>query len=171
MTKTSSQIKNIVEEWLKITNANFEDITQSEKPKQPRLEWAYKINNIIIVYMMEGRTDRITIQTSIGFAAEHQKATSELSDKDFLKFLIYIYEPIYSAGLTPIPQQENKIIKQITIQSFLDTESLEREKFFRIWDKISGFRELTIKKVQIEFGVKGKMMDSSTSESTETMYG
>jgi len=171
MTKTFSQIKNIVEDWIKITNAKFEDITQSEKPKQPRLEWAFKINDNLIVFMMEGRTDRVAIESPIGFAPEHQKASSELADKDFLKFLINLLEPIYMADLNPIILQDKKTIKRISIQSFLDTESLEREKFYRIWDKIAGLREITIKKVQIEFGVRGMMTDSVSSSSSETMYG
>jgi len=172
MTKTPEQIKNIVEGWIKTTNAKFEDITQSEKPKQPRLQWAYKIGKDLIVFMMEGRGDRFTIESPITFAPEHQKASSELSDKDFLKFLIYLLEPIYLADLNPIVLQENKIIKNISIQSYIDTDSpLEREKFFRICDKIAGFREITIKKVQVEFGVKGKLTDTKPSDSSETMYG
>jgi len=165
MTKTFSQLKNIVEDWIKTTNAKFEDITQTEKPKQPRLEWAYKINNQIIVFMVEGREDRINIQTPIGFAPEHQKATSKLSDKDFIKFLIHLIEPLYMAGLNVNILQDNKIIKEVSIQSYLDTESLEREKFYRIWDKIVGFREVIIKKVQVEFGVKGMSADSESSDS------
>jgi len=169
--KTFQQIKNIVEEWIKITNAQFEDITQSEKPKQPRLEWAYKIGKDIVVYMIEGRMDRITIETPISFAPEHQKASSELSDKDFLKFLINLLEPLYIAGFIPNVVQDQKTIKQVSIQSYMDTESLEREKFYRIWDKIAGLRQMTIKKVQIEFGIKGRMIDSTPSSSSESMYG
>jgi len=169
--KTSQQIKNIVEDWIKITNAKFEDITQSQKPKQPRLEWAFKISNNIFVFMMQGRSDRVAIESPIGFAKEHQKATSELADKDFLKFLIDLLEPIYMAGLNPIIVQDNKIIKNVSIQSFLDTEALEREKFYHIWDKIAGFREITIKKVQVKFGVKGMTTDSTSSSSSETIYG
>ena len=171
MTKTPEQIKNIVEDWIKTTNAKFEDITQSEKAKQPRLEWVYKINNKIIVFMIEGRTDRVSIESPIVFAEEHQKATSELSDKDFLKFLINLLEPIYMAGLNPNILQDKKIIKSVLIQSYIDTESLEREKFYRIWDKIVGFREVIIKKVQVEFGVKGLSTDSVPSSSSETIYG
>ena len=168
--KTPQQIKNMIEDWIKITNAKFEDITQSEKPKQPRLEWAFKISNNLIVFMIEGRSDRVAIESPIGFAEEHQKATSELADKDFLKFVINLIEPIYIAGLNPIIVQDKKMIKKISIQSYLDTEVLEREKFYRIWDKIAGFREIIIKKVQVEFGVRGIVTDS-TSSSSETMYG
>jgi len=171
MTKTPEQIKDIVEGWIKITNAEFEDITQSEKSKQPRLQWAYKIGKDLIIFMMEGRDDRFTIESPIPFAPEHQKASSELSDKDFFKFLIYLLEPIYLADLVPIVLQENKTIKNVSIQSYIDTDSpLEREKFFRIWDKVLGIRQLTIKKVQIEFGVKGLMADTKSSSSSETMY-
>jgi len=169
--KTPQQIKNIIEEWIKITNAKFEDITQSEKPKQPRLEWIFKINNVMVAYMMEGRSDRITIESSIQFAEEHQKAVSELPDKKFLEFIIEITEPLISAEITPVFEQKQKQVKKISIQSYIDTELLEREKFYRIWDKISGFRELTIKKVQAKFGVKGMTTDSASSSSSDIIYG
>ena len=170
MTKTPLQIKNIVEDWIKTTGANYEDITQREKQKQPKLEWVYHINKKIIVYMIQGRADRISIESPISFAPEHQTATSELPDKDFIKFLIYILEPLYMAGLNPNILQDKKIIKNISIQSYVDTLSLEREKFYRIWDKISGFREVIIKKVQVELGVKGMSTDTESSSSSGTMY-
>jgi len=170
MTKTSSQIKNIVEDWIKITNAKFQDITKEEKPKEPRLEWIFKVNNMMGVYMIDGRLDRVTFDLPINFAKEHQTATSKMADKEFLQFLIEIVEPLTVAGVNVKFQQNQKEIKQITLQNYIDTESLEREKFFHIWDQLVGFREIIIKRVQEKFGIKGISTDTESSSSSGTMY-
>jgi len=171
MTKTSSQIKNIVEDWIKITNAKFQDITREEKLREPRLEWIFKVNNMMGVYMIEGRSDRVTFDVPINFADEHKVATSKMADKEFLQFLIEIIEPLTVAGVNVKLQQNQKEVKQITLQNYIDTELLEREKFFRIWDQLVGFREIIVKKVQVKFGVKGISKDSDVSSSNKPFYG
>ena len=114
MTKTSSELKKIVEDWIKITNAKFQDITQEEKRKEPRLEWIFKVNNMMGVYMIDGRSDRVTFDLPINFAKEHQVATSKMADKEFLRFLIEIIEPLTVAGINVKLQLNQKDIKQIT---------------------------------------------------------
>ena len=171
MTKTPVQVKNIIEEWIKITTAKFSDITQEEKPKQPRLEWIFKVNESMVVYMIDNRPDRVTLEIPINFALEHQKGTSKLSDKEFLEFLTSILEPLTIAGVSARFQQNEKEIKQINLQIYIDTESLEREKFFLRWDKISAFREIVIKKVQARLGVSGMTGSSNYEGSQKGIYG
>ena len=172
MVRTFPQLKNIVEDWIKIVALPYQDTISEEKPKNKQLEWIFKINDIIFVYMVTGRIDRISIQSPIAFAEEHQTATSQLNDIEFLKFLVDINEPLFIAGLTPIYEQNQKIIKAITIQSYLDTESLQREQFYKEWDKIAGFRDIIIKKVQAKFGVTGLTSSSSNQVgTTKSFYG
>lgn len=171
MTKTPSQVKNIVEDWIKITNAKFQDITQEEKPKQPRLEWIFKVNEMMAMYMIDNRHDRVTFDVPINFAEEHQKATSKMADKDFLEFLTDILEPLTIAGISAKFQQNEKEIRQISLQIYVDTESLEREKFFRRWDRIVAFREIIIKKVQTKLGVSGMTGSANYESSEKGIYG
>lgn len=171
MNESAEQFKNTVEDWIKITKANYQDVIESEKAKEPRLSWIFSIDKKIFIYMMKERPDRINFDCPINLAEEHQTATSKLPDHEFLQFLIDITEPMLIVGLAPRYQQEEKRIKQITIGSYVDTGSLEREKFYRVWDKISSFRELTIKKIQTKFGVKGKLNISSSGGSDNSIYG
>jgi len=171
MTRSFEQLRNIVEDWIKITNAQFMDITEEEKKKQPRLEWVFKINNVMIVYMIQGRLDRINLQSPIDFASEHRKETSALGDREFIQFLVGILEPLTIAGISTKFLQKNKEIQQISIQSYIDTELLQREKFFQKWDQIAAFRDIIIKKVQAKFGVKGMESSPDSSSSDKTIYG
>jgi hypothetical protein len=170
MDRTFPQLKNIVEDWIKIVGLSFQDITEEEKPKNKQLEWILKISDIIFVFMVTGRIDRITIQSPIRFAEQHQNATSQLNDIEFLKFILAINEPLIIAGLTPIYEQNQKTIKAITIQSYLDTESLQREQFYKEWDKIAGFYDIIIKKVQAKFGVTGLSTTSSNQSGTDKPF-
>jgi len=146
------------------------DITDEEKKKQPRLKWIFKINNIIVVYMLEGRSDRVNIETPIQFATEHQKETGSMGDREFLQFTVDLMEPLAIAGITPIVLQNKKEIKQISLQSYIDTKLLEREKFFQKWDQIAAFRQIIIKKVQAKFGVGSIENSQDSSSSDNTMY-
>lgn len=170
MTKTPEQIKTMVEDWIKITNAKLEDITKDEQAKQPQFEWIYRINGMMAVYMFKNRLDRITFDIPINFASEHRKATSDLPDTEFLNFIINIVEPLAISDIAVRFKQNQKEIQSINLQAYVDTESLEREKFYKIWDKISIFRDIIIKKVQAKFGVKG-MTDVSTTGSSGSIYG
>jgi len=167
MTKSFEQLRNMVEDWIKITDAKFVDITEEEKKKQPKLEWIFRINEILVIYMLTERLDRISIQTPINFAVEHQKQTATMGDKEFLQFSVDMFEPLAIAGITPHVLQNQKEIKQISLQSYIDTESLEREKFFLRWDQITAFRQIIIKKVQAKFGV-GVMGDPNDLSSSDT---
>ena len=171
MNKSPQEIKQMIEQWVKITNAHFEDITTQEKPKQPRLEWIFKINNFMAVYMMEGRSDRVSFSAPINFAPIHQDALLNLSDKDFLEFLVAIIEPLAIAGITPQLIQNNKEIKQISLENYIDTETLSRDKFFRIWDQLSTFKELVIKKVQLKLDPSSINNASNSFNSENQFYG
>lgn len=171
MSKTPDEIKKIIEEWIKITGVKYDDITLSQSPNQPNLEWALKFADFIIIYMIKGRPDRIVMDCPIGFAEEHRIATSQMEDIEFLKFANEINQLLLTADLSVNYDQDQKMIKQITIQSYIDTESLMREKFYRMLDKIGGFKGVIVQKVQIKFGIKGQLTNLDQSSSKKHFYG
>lgn len=168
MIKTPEQIKNIIEEWIQIIGKPYENITATN----PNVIFGFKFGNIMI-YLLKNRTDRVTIETMIGFASEHKEATTKLGDQEWQKFIVKIIEPLTMTGLgTVLGQEPNnpKQINNLTIQGYVDTDSMTRWDFFKEWDAVANFRELVIKKIQIEFGVKSKINDDQNSSSNNTMY-
>ncbi|MCE9652635.1 MAG: hypothetical protein K8Q89_06225 [Nitrosarchaeum sp.] len=168
MNKTPDQIKNIVEDWIKIVGKPYEDVTK----KDPNFGFGFKMGDIVI-YSMKNRADRVTVETFFGFASEHKTATANLGDKEWQEFAVSIGEPLSLANLSLIIGQEQSNPKQINhmfINGYVDVESMNREKFFRVWDAVANFRQITIKKIQIKFGVKGAM-ESGSNTSSPSMYG
>ena len=168
MAKTPEEIKNLVEEWLQVIGKPYENITSTN----PNAIFGFKFGNIMI-YSLKNRVDRIIFETIIGFASEHKEATGKLDDKDWQEFMVQLVEPLTIARLGVILGQEKtqpKQINHIVIHGYVDTDSMNRGDFFKEWDAVAGFREIIIKKIQIKFGVKGKLTSDPTSSSDNTMY-
>ena len=168
MVKTPDQVKNIVEEWLQVIGKPYENITSTN----PNASFGFKFGDVMI-YSLQNRPDRVTIETIIGFATEHKEATAKLEDKKWQEFIVKLIEPLAMARLGfNLGQEKNnpKQINHIAIQGYVDTDSMDRNNFFKEWDAVANFRQLVIKKIQIQFGVKGKMDNTSTSSSDETIY-
>lgn len=168
MVKTSEQIKNIIEDWIKITGIKYEDISQKQDGQS--LEWVFQVGPSMIIYMTK-RQDRINLETQINFAPEHQEATANMPDRDFLEFTNEINEHLLLAGLQPVYKQTQKRIEAMKIIGYVDVESLSREHFFKIFDKVTGFNKITINKVQIKFGIKGNFDPFSSSSTKAGPYG
>lgn len=172
MANTPEQIKSIVEGWIKTVGKSYKDITQQQN--NPDLAFVFTIANLVI-YMMNNRQDRVVIETQLNFAHEHQEGTANLNDTDFIKLILEITEPLSLAQLTCIfgqDKQNPKQINKITINGWIDTDSLNRSDFYKVWDRVSSFNEITIKKIQCRFGVRGVLNTSSNSSNTnQTPYG
>ncbi|GEM_PF-3959526 len=160
MMKTPDQIKNIVEDWIKITGIKYQEITHQEN--QDKLEWALHVKPTLIIYMTK-RKDRVILESQLNFASEHQESTENMSDKDFLEFTNNINEYLVIAGIQPVYKQKQKRIEAMKITGYVDIESLTRDSFYKTWDKVSAFHQIVINKIQIKFGIKGTFNPSSGS--------
>ncbi len=168
MVKTPEQVKNIVEEWLQVIGEPYENITSTN----PDTNFGFKFGDIMI-YSLKNRSDRVTIETTVDFAQEHKEATAKLGDKEWEEFIVKLIEPLAIARLgINLGQDQNnkKQINHFVIHGYIDINSMNRIDFFKEWDAVSSFRQIVIKKIQIEFGVKGKMDNTSTSSSDNTIY-
>ena len=66
MVKTSEEMKNAVEEFIKITNINYEDQTEKVREKSEIIEWQFRVGVNVIVSKNRNRTDRIHIKSNYG---------------------------------------------------------------------------------------------------------
>lgn len=171
MNKSSDQIRDIIVNWLEPIQIRFENVTEIEKQKNQQLDWIIKVADTLVIYMMKGRSDRINFDCPINFADEHQIAAGQLPDNEFTQFIIQINESLLMIDLTTKYVADKKRIKQISICSYIDTDSLTREKFYKNIDRIAAAKDITIKKIQVKFGVTGILPSSSTNLSDKLFYG
>ena len=67
MEKTSEEMKSLVEEFIRITNIDYEDQTQKVREKSELIEWQFHVGTNIIVSKNANRKDRIHINVNMRF--------------------------------------------------------------------------------------------------------
>lgn len=166
--KTPEQIKNIVEDWIKIVDIKYKD----ESIKNPNVEFLFMIGNNITCYLLKNRHDRISIEVGFNISPEHREKMAEFSIPEGFEFLNDIETHVYTSGLIVLwnAQKEEKIPTALRIQGYLDVENITREKFYKTWDKVNGIGNVSLRKFQIRFGSGGTNTMTSTSTS-QTPYG
>ena len=64
MTKTSLEMKKLVEEFIKITNVKYEDQTDKIKEKSDLIDWQFHVGtNVISVRMQIEKTEYMLMST------------------------------------------------------------------------------------------------------------
>ena len=61
MTKTSLEMKKLVEEFIKITNVKYEDQTEKIKEKSNLIDWQFHVGTNVVVSKNANREDRIHV--------------------------------------------------------------------------------------------------------------
>ncbi len=128
-------MKNIVEDYIKITKAQMKDSTVEIQEKNPNVDWQFLIGQALHVTKMQGRDDRIDIHLPINFSEDISKqlvvGTPNVEDKinEINAFLI-------SNDLQYSWHVKDDLITGFDIKSYIDEEELSRPKFFEKWDKI-----------------------------------
>ena len=70
MTKTSTEMKQLVEEFIRITNVKYEDQTEKIKQKSDLVDWQFHVGTNVIVSKNANREDRIHINVNMRFPPE-----------------------------------------------------------------------------------------------------
>ncbi len=168
MTKTPDQLKNMVEDYIKITGVKYQDTTTLIQQKVPQIQWQFVIAPGLHVSKHESRDDRITFVYGIGIAPEHKE--------DFKKFLENEPEFINSLFELSILQDcsarvvsEENQAKGIEISTYLDVDELNRPNFYKTWDRVNSLSNHLIRKIQMKINPKTKPTDTGTS--TQSPYG
>ena len=76
MTKTSLEMKELVEGFIKITNVKYEDQTEKVKEKSNLVDWQFHVGTNVIVSKNTNREDRIHVNVNMRFPRRRFKITS-----------------------------------------------------------------------------------------------
>jgi len=106
MVKTSSQLKNIVEDWIKTTNVKYKDTTKIMQEKSSILQFAPEISS------------KLTVGVDVV-----ENMVNELN-----AFVI-------TNGLKIIWNVQKGLIAGFAIKSYIDSDELDRPSFYHKWDR------------------------------------
>ena len=73
MTKSSDEMKQLVEEFIKVTGINYQDQTEKVKEKSDMIEWQFHVGTNVIVSKNANRKDRIHLNVNMRFTPNDTK--------------------------------------------------------------------------------------------------
>ncbi len=170
MTKTSQEMKEQVEEFIKITNINYEDQTEKVKEKSKIIDWQFHVGTNVIISKNVNRTDRIHINVNMRFSSQDSKLLV-MKNPSFSKAIMEISEicTACNVGHQWIRREEN--IAGLAIFSHVDEQILDRVSFHNTWDnvaRVSGHVQKILRSNFSGFSAQNNTTDATIDKS---MYG
>jgi hypothetical protein len=170
MPKTADQMKMLVENFIKITNINYEDQTEKIREKSKIVDWQFHVGANVIVSKNANREDRIHVNVNMRFPSQDAKLLV-MKNSSFSKAIMEISEicTICKVGHQWIKNKEDVI--GLAIFSHVDEEDLNRIAFHSVWDNVSRVSGHVQKILRSNFS--GFSAQSSSADQTidKSMYG
>lgn len=170
MTKTSEQMKDLVEDFIKVTNINYEDQTEKIREKSKIIDWQFHVGTNVIVSKNANRADRVHVNVNMRFPPQDSKLLV-MKNPSFSKAVMEISEicTICNVGHQWIKEGEN--IAGLAIFSHVDEQVLDRTSFHNAWDNVARVSGHVQKILRSNFS--GLSTQSTTTDATidKSMYG
>ncbi len=170
MTKTSEQMKKLVEEFIKVTKINYEDQTEKVKEKSEIIDWQFHVGTNVIVNKNANREDRIHVNVNMRFPAQDSKLLV-MKNPSFSKAIMEISEICTTCGVGHQWIKNNEDIAGLAIFSHVDEQKLDRISFHNVWDnvaRVSGHVQKILRSNFAGFSTQSNSVDQTIDKS---MYG
>ncbi|MDH3489948.1 MAG: hypothetical protein OEL56_05825 [Nitrosopumilus sp.] len=170
MAKTSEQMKTLVEDFIKITNINYEDQTEKIREKSKIVEWQFHVGSNIIVSKNANRSDRIHINVNMRFPPDDAKLLV-MKNPSFSKTIMEISEICTICGMGHQWIKDNENIVGLALFSHIDEQVLDRISFHNTWDnvaRVSGHVQKILRSNFSGFSSHNNTVDQTIDKS---MYG
>jgi len=170
MTKTSDQMKTLVEDFIKITNIIYEDQTEKVREKSNIIEWQFHVGSNVIVSKNANRPDRIHINVNMRFPPEDAKLLV-MKNPSFSKAIMEISEICTICGIGHQWMKDKENIIGLALFSHVDEQILDRVSFHNTWDnvaRVSGHVQKILRSNFSGFSSSGNTTDETIGKS---MYG
>ena len=170
MTKTSLEMKKLVEEFIKITNVKYEDQTEKIKGKSDLVDWQFHVGTNVIVSKNSNREDRVHVNVNMRFSPEDSKLLVK-TNPSFSKAVMEISEicTICNIGHQWIKDEES--IAGLAIFSHIDEQNLDRISFHNVWDNVARVSGHTQKILRSNFSSFSSKNNSGEETLDKSMYG
>ncbi|MGH1569042.1 MAG: hypothetical protein ACRBBZ_07695 [Nitrosopumilus sp.] len=170
MAMTPEQMKDLVEDFIKVTNINYEDQTEKIREKSKIIDWQFHVGTNVIVSKNANRADRIHVNVNMRFPPQDSKLLV-MKNPSFSKAIMETSEicTICKVGHQWIKDGEN--IAGLAIFSHVDEQVLDRVSFHNTWDnvaRVSGHVQKILRSNFSGFSSQGNTTDATLDKS---MYG
>jgi hypothetical protein len=167
MAKTSQEMKELVEEFIKITNVKYEDQTKKVKEKSNLVDWQFHVGTNVIISKNVNREDRIHVNVNMRFPAEDVKLLVS-KNPSFSKAVMEISEICTICNIGHQWIKDAEAIAGLAIFSHIDEQNLERNTFHNVWDnvaRVSGHIQKILRSNFSNFSSKSNLSDETMDKS------
>ena len=170
MTKSSEEMKQLVEEFIKVTGIEFQDQTEKVREKSDLIEWQFHVGTNVIVSKNANRSDRIHLNVNMRFTPNDTKLLT-MGNPSFSKAIMEISEicTICSVGHQWVKDKES--IVGLAIFSHVDEQGLDRISFHDTWDNVARVAGHVQKILRSNFNGLSAATNPSEETSEKSMYG
>ena len=170
MAKTSEEMKTLVEDFIKITNINYEDQTEKVKEKSKMMEWQFRVGTNVIISKNTNRADRIHLNVNMRFPPEDSKLLI-IKNPSFSKAIMGISEICTTCGIGHQWIKSGEVIVGLAIFSHVDEKNLDRVTFHNVWDNVVRVSEHVQKILRSNFSSFSSQTNSFDETVNKSMYG
>ncbi|MCV0431408.1 hypothetical protein [Nitrosopumilus sp.] len=170
MTKTSEEMKNLVEDFVKVTNIKYEDQTEKIREKSKAIDWQFHVGANVIVSKNANRSDRIHINVNMRFPPQDSKLLV-MKNPSFSKAIMEISEICTTCNVGHQWIKDGENIAGLAIFSHVDEAILNRVTFHNTWDnvaRVSGHVQKILRSNFSGFSAQNNTTDATIDKS---MYG
>ena len=170
MAKTSQEMKELVEEFIKVTNINYEDQTDKIKEKSKIIDWQFHVGANVIISKNTNRSDRVHVNVNMRFPPQDAKLLV-MKNQSFSKAIMEISEICTVCNVGHQWIKDGESIAGLAIFSHVDEQSLDRTSFHNTWDnvaRVSGHVQKILRSNFSEFSTQNNTTDATIDKS---MYG
>ncbi|HJM79029.1 MAG TPA: hypothetical protein QF656_00615 [Nitrosopumilus sp.] len=167
MVKTSSEMKNLVEEFIKITNVKYEDQTQKIKEKSKLIDWQFHLGTNVVISKNANREDRIHVNVNMRFPPEDSKLLVS-KNPSFSKAVMEISEICTICNIGHQWIKNGETVAGLAVFSHIDEQNLDRITFHNVWDnvaRVSGHVQKILRSNFSSFSSKNNLSDETMEKS------
>ncbi len=135
MAKTSVEMKDLVEEFIKVTGIDYEDQTPNIVGKSENVEWQYRVGANVIVNKNSNRGDRIHLSVNMRFTPQDAELL-KMDNPSFTKALKEISEICTTCRIGHQWLKDADKTIGIGIFTHVDEQILDRVNFHNAWDTL-----------------------------------
>ena len=170
MTKSSEEMKDLVEDFIKVTNIKYEDQTEKIREKSKIIDWQFHVGTNVIVSKNANRSDRNHINVNMRFPPQDSKLLV-MKNPSFSKAIMEISEICTTCNVGHQWIKDSENIAGLAIFSHVDEQILDRVSFHNTWDNVARVSGHVQKILRSNFSGFTAQNNSIEETIDKTMYG